>query len=1772
MNGSELRETLLQAIDIVAKDRLKSIRFDTTIKCTIVQNNHAKRGEYRVSNGGASFIAYSTETGYEIDDQVLVTIPNGDYDQQKIIIGRAVVDTDTSYIYVDPFSTIIDITGNLIVGDQGENWLFANGKTNGLPGSATTEGVNIPIWTQLFPTPLQGYDRLAIKAEFSAWLSSMRTVEGSYGLALAVTYAGDITNSQEPDSENREVVKWFILDSEEDFFGNIYAFDSYYPQSVVFDISNIKSYPITKMELYFYQNQDFKDNDDRYIQSPDYDLDEFEIALHNGTVTNLAQWFATSGISENIDAVSFVPNLYVKDPYVCLGYAVGNFEKDEAILYTSSTLTYDTYKSDAENTKTANLRWVHEDDKKTIAVDTEWFGEHVAENYEIRWYRYKLGAPSPDAYAGVFWTLLAEFNYSNVNTFYNDTIVTDAPFIQSIIPDTTTAQEQLKVIIVKDGTIVARSNIITFTNEYDTATVTQTDMSNALGIVCGYPDDTDGTGYFLDNQQGSFFLYKKGNDLVDDSRAQEMFSLSPTFKSLRNTENSDALVPLTEAEVVIWSFPASNTMIRPVFGDNEFITIPSSLTTTITEEVAAYFNNSCTRYLLKGPITREVTIQQINFNVYTYVIYNQTLDVIEFLHVSNRDSGFYQFTDVKNNSSSIIQHYYIQRTYMPQRVRNTVELEIVKDRIRYHTARQFYFGQSGSSGSAYTILVDFRNNMNALTINDVTDPGRTSVYTGEDNYYALMPSIRLVDTDGKDVIDFQTASTVQVTFDWLYSIVENHVQFDVPVETRDLYYPVQFNDNMGKALLHDPQDDTKNPANYFWESDEMPSDEATWNSRGYHRFIVNQERVGASLGEFVAVGWADREIRYNTYLYRKPMAEEQHKKQIEYKEITYDDNTDYLAKTARGKHFILINGYYILDPYTEFNEAQHYFSAVDAEKSVSSYDVLLASNVGPDNADLPINQAFITINPEWERLATARLTTNTLLNSLSVLRITISGFGDYDLVKYLPIPIRRYSAINWCQSVTGASEIQYHSTGEVPNYYQKQYEMTLVNLNTGTIDVDTIKLAQDSSVKNYSVTSKNFFWDLFVVGTDNNSAYIPQLTYGKLKPLPIYIPEAPAFGIQYKNTDGIAYWSQPILVYEDNYPSSTINAWDGVTITTDDSSGTILASALAAGKKDKENKFSGVMLGDWSRSDTASSVASQTGLYGFNKGQMSFAFKEDGTAFIGKDGRGRIYLAGDKAQIYSSSWLYNKTGLLFDLDKGDMELAYRSSYRKKNFNNSIDYKTWLRTHDGSTEEILYIYQDQHAILTETEYNQKKISTTVYYPAYFALQATNSMESGLRALPNTYYSLIFDNSQDEPVIDPTEYAVDAPGLYDDYISTVSVDANGITFIENTVTYIIVQISTTPTGGGEPEVRTVKKKQTKSSTKTYQIVPAGTLITSDMQNLYRPIKYAPVPTIPGQQIYQGSMYNTSDFSTFVGGYYFYIPSSETDKYKTLSYTGNHFGNIHDPTNNATILHDDDFYDPIGLYYTRRANEGPLQRYASFNAYDSTYPLTIGQQPSSGARPFRVNWDGDVFIANGDFTGMINATGGRISGDLTIYGSLTAATWTIDSNSIRNAPDVSNATTILAGYEGSITTDFIHIHAVGKHDLSGKDLYATVGYIEGSTTATENGVTVIRETDLIGMVAEGQSLLIGAKTASIGRYANIGLRCPDDIYIDSGCPVETNNTSSGSGSMVLFNNAGASEASAQAQGGIVLKGNYLEIRATNLKVTTEAGNQSGIYAFFA
>jgi hypothetical protein len=57
-----------------------------------------------------------------------------------------------------------------------------------------------------------------------------------------------------------------------------------------------------------------------------------------------------------------------------------------------------------------------------------------------------------------------------------------------------------------------------------------------------------------------------------------------------------------------------------------------------------------------------------------------------------------------------------------------------------------------------------------------------------------------------------------------------------------------------------------------------------------------------------------------------------------------------------------------------------------------------------------------------------------------------------------------------------------------------------------------------------------------------------------------------------------------------------------------------MSSLLVAGKKNDENEFTGVLVGDVAK---AGGVERHTGIYGYREGALAFKFDENGDAFIG---------------------------------------------------------------------------------------------------------------------------------------------------------------------------------------------------------------------------------------------------------------------------------------------------------------------------------------------------------------------------------------------------------------------------------------------------------------------------------------------------------------------------------------------------------------------------
>jgi hypothetical protein len=99
-------EQFFQSIDIILTQRLSDLSYDTTVIATIVDDSDKSKGHYVVSDGTIKFDAYTSDTSYKTDDQVRVTVLNGDWSQKKFIEGKYTEGDNTSAIpYIPPLGT-----------------------------------------------------------------------------------------------------------------------------------------------------------------------------------------------------------------------------------------------------------------------------------------------------------------------------------------------------------------------------------------------------------------------------------------------------------------------------------------------------------------------------------------------------------------------------------------------------------------------------------------------------------------------------------------------------------------------------------------------------------------------------------------------------------------------------------------------------------------------------------------------------------------------------------------------------------------------------------------------------------------------------------------------------------------------------------------------------------------------------------------------------------------------------------------------------------------------------------------------------------------------------------------------------------------------------------------------------------------------------------------------------------------------------------------------------------------------------------------------------------------------------------------------------------------------------------------------------------------------------------------------------------------------------------------------------------------------------------
>jgi hypothetical protein len=67
MSNIDFGEIMCQSMDTIITERLRTVNFNATVTCTIVDDSQKEQGIYVVSDGSTKFTAYTSDTKLKAD-------------------------------------------------------------------------------------------------------------------------------------------------------------------------------------------------------------------------------------------------------------------------------------------------------------------------------------------------------------------------------------------------------------------------------------------------------------------------------------------------------------------------------------------------------------------------------------------------------------------------------------------------------------------------------------------------------------------------------------------------------------------------------------------------------------------------------------------------------------------------------------------------------------------------------------------------------------------------------------------------------------------------------------------------------------------------------------------------------------------------------------------------------------------------------------------------------------------------------------------------------------------------------------------------------------------------------------------------------------------------------------------------------------------------------------------------------------------------------------------------------------------------------------------------------------------------------------------------------------------------------------------------------------------------------------------------------------------------------------------------------------------------
>ena len=546
MENINYSEVLFQSIDQIVEERLKQVQYDRTIACEILEA-HPEENLYWVNCEGLKIQVSSIDPKktYSENTLVYVLVPNGNYENTKVIIGGYSTKDIEKKTYNNSYDNFIPNKTFYVIGESNQMILSVQDskvlETNAIPYS--------PIQYN------REYDYVGVH-----W--SMQTYQLFDANITSGQYTLEIVFGNPKELNDFDVIVSYPIQSSS-IYGNPYSLSEEFEQYNLFPYSE-KLNNCSHFKIRLYQG------------------------VENQTTKEIEDRFDYSGENE--------PQIILYSLDLSVGYTNTDFKEEQTLnIGKYESLNYKLNDSNSlERTLYFDWRIVDKNKENQIFNYNNSNFHDFMNNAHIYWLQYQEN----EGYQSFEKLKNINFDYASIEGLYNWKIIDNNNFKLSVNIDTDYQTDQYKVFIVYD-------HQVTITDEQgNESQVQQSDYAFTNTIIfenldiapiqpgAAIADKPNSLNLELNKgNTGIYNVYGLDGRMVESSKQGPYYITASLYDSLQD-----------KIDKVEWIFPSSNTMIVDARDDN-WDKLPNNEKLTVKYRIKTQYYSSATFNIIQCKIT-----------------------------------------------------------------------------------------------------------------------------------------------------------------------------------------------------------------------------------------------------------------------------------------------------------------------------------------------------------------------------------------------------------------------------------------------------------------------------------------------------------------------------------------------------------------------------------------------------------------------------------------------------------------------------------------------------------------------------------------------------------------------------------------------------------------------------------------------------------------------------------------------------------------------------------------------------------------------------------------------------------------------------------------------------------------------------------------------------------------------------------------------------------------------------------------------------------------